>query len=79
MLKINFKTTAVAETKDFGKFELSPLEQGYGQTLGNALRRVLLSSLPGVAITSVLIDGISHQFTTLEGMKEDVVEFILNL
>ena len=79
MLKTNFKTTAVVDTKDFGKFELSPLEQGYGQTLGNALRRVLLTSLPGVAITSVLIDGISHQFTTLEGMKEDVVEFILNL
>ena len=79
MLKINFKTTAIAETKDFGKFELSPLEPGYGLTIGNALRRVLLSSLPGAAITSVTIDGITHQFTTLQGMKEDVVELLLNL
>jgi len=79
MLKINFKTTATAETKDFGKFELSPLEPGYGLTIGNALRRVLLSSLPGAAITSATIDGITHQFTTLQGMKEDVVELLLNL
>ena len=79
MLKINFKTTAVAQTKDYGKFELSPLESGYGLTVGNALRRVLLSSLPGAAITSATISGITHQFTTLAGMKEDVVEFLLNL
>jgi len=79
MLTANFKTTAVAETKDFGKFELSPLEKGYGHTLGNALRRVLLSSLPGAAITSVTISGVTHQFTALSGMKEDVVELILNL
>jgi len=56
-----------------------PLEQGYGNTLGNALRRVLLSSLPGYAITKVRINGVDHQFSTLEGMKEDVVELILNL
>ena len=79
MLKANFKTTAIVETKDFGKFELTPLEQSFGHTLGNALRRVLLSSLPGAAITKVLIDGITHQFTTLAGMKEDIVEFVLNL
>jgi DNA-directed RNA polymerase subunit alpha len=79
MLKINFKTTAIAETKDFAKFELSPLEQGYGLTLGNALRRVLLTSLPGAAITRVSIAGITHQFTSLQGVKEDIVELLLNL
>jgi DNA-directed RNA polymerase subunit alpha len=79
MLKINFKTTALAETKDYGKFELSPLEPGYGNTLGNALRRVLLSGLPGAAITSVTVEGVTHQFTTLSGMQEDVVELLLNL
>ncbi len=68
------------ETKgDYGKFIISPLEQGYGDTLGNSLRRVLLTSLPGAAITSVRISGVKHQFSTLKGMKEDVVEFLLNL
>lgn len=79
MLKINFKTTAVAETKDYGKFELSPLEPGYGRTVGNALRRVLLSSLPGAAVTSATVAGATHQFTTLSGMREDLVELLLNL
>lgn len=79
MLKINFKTTATAETKDYGKFELSPLEPGYGRTVGNALRRVLLSSLPGAAITSATVSGVTHQFTTLSGMREDLVELLLNL
>ena len=79
MFKVNFKTVAQAETKDFGKFELTPLEKGFGLTLGNALRRVLLTNLPGAAITSVTIEGITHQFTTLSGMKEDVVELLLNL
>jgi len=78
-MKANFKITAVAETKDFGKFEISPLETGYGLTLGNALRRVLLTSLPGAAVTSILVDGVTHQFTTLQGVKEDVVELVLNL
>lgn len=58
---------------------IEPLEQGYGHTLGNALRRVLLTSLPGHAITKVRVAGVDHQFTTLEGLKEDVVELILNL
>jgi DNA-directed RNA polymerase subunit alpha len=79
MFKPNFKTTALAESEDFGRFELSPLEPGYGHTIGNALRRVLLGNLPGAAITKVSIEGISHQFTTLAGMKEDVIEFLLNL
>ncbi|MCJ7805395.1 DNA-directed RNA polymerase subunit alpha [Patescibacteria group bacterium] len=69
------------ETKEgnYGKFVVSPLENGYGNTLGNSLRRVLLTSLPGAAITNVKISGVKHQFTTLKGMKEDVVEFLLNL
>jgi len=65
--------------KNYSKFTISPLEQGYGDTLGNALRRVLLTSLPGAAITSVKISGVKHQFSSLKGMKEDVVEFLLNL
>ncbi len=64
---------------NFGRFSISPLEQGYGLTIGNALRRVLLTSLPGLAISSVKIAGVKHQFSTLSGMKEDVVELILNL
>ncbi len=64
---------------NYSKFVISPLEQGYGDTLGNALRRVLLTSLPGAAITKVKVSGVKHQFSTLKGMKEDVVEFLLNL
>src|SRR4030042_6073579 len=69
------------ETEDtlFGKYCIEPLEQGDGQTLGNSLRRVLLSSLPGAAITSIKIEGVKHQFSTIPGLKEDVVEFALNL
>ena len=63
----------------YGKFVVEPLERGYGTTLGNSLRRVLLSSLPGVAVTSVKIDGILHEFSTIEGVKEDVTEIILNI
>lgn len=63
----------------YGMFTLKPLESGYGTTLGNSLRRVLLSSLPGVAVTSVKIDGILHEFTTIPGVKEDVTEIILNI
>ncbi len=64
---------------DYGKFVVTPLLQGYGLTLGNSLRRVLLTSLPGLSVTSVKIAGVKHQFSTLTGMKEDIVEFILNL
>lgn len=63
----------------YGKFVVEPLERGYGTTLGNALRRILLSSLPGAAVTSVEIDGILHEFSTIPGVKEDVTEIILNL
>lgn len=67
------------ETNDYGKFIIEPLAQGYGHTIGNSLRRVLLGSLPGAAITQVKISGVRHQFSTLPGMSEDIVEFILNL
>lgn len=63
----------------YGKFVVEPLERGYGTTLGNSLRRVLLSSLPGVAVTSVKIDGVLHEFSTVEGVKEDVTEIVLNI
>lgn len=74
-----FQIKKVRETDEYGEFVIEPLAQGYGQTLGNSLRRVLLSSLPGAAITSVKIEGVRHQFTTIPGLKEDVVDFILNL
>lgn len=64
---------------NYAMISVSPLERGYGDTLGNSLRRVLLTSLPGIAITKVKIDGVKHQFSTLKGMKEDVVELLLNL
>ena len=79
---MNEPTFEIKEEKretNYGRFVISPLEQGYGLTIGNALRRVLLASLPGMAITSVKIAGVKHQFSTLSGMKEDTVEFILNL
>ena len=64
---------------NYGKFIVEPLERGYGTTLGNSLRRILLSSLPGAAVTSVKIDGVLHEFSTIPGVKEDVTEIILNL
>lgn len=73
------KFQKIQEKKDFGVFVLEPLFPGYGPTIGNALRRVLLSSLEGSAITHLKIEGVSHEFSTLKGVKEDVVEIILNL
>src|SRR5512139_3973357 len=67
------------ETDFFGQFEFRPLEKGYGVTIGNALRRILLSSLEGYAITSVKISGVEHEFSTIKGVIEDVTEIILNL
>ena len=69
----------VSEDGTYGKFVVEPLERGYGITLGNSMRRILLSSLPGAAITSVKIDGVLHEFSTIPGVKEDVTEIILNL
>ena len=63
----------------YAKFVCEPLERGYGITLGNSLRRILLSSLPGAAITSIKVDGVQHEFTTIPNIVEDVVEIILNL
>ena len=82
MIEIEKPTLEVVEVSDdgrYGKFTLKPLESGYGTTIGNSLRRVLLSSLPGVAVTSVKIDGVMHEFSTIDGVKEDVTEIILNL
>lgn len=67
------------ETETYGKFVIEPQERGFGTTLGNALRRVLLSSIPGAAITSIKVDGVLHEFQTLPGVKEDATELILNL
>ena len=74
-----YKVTDYVENNFYGKFELEPLERGFGNTLGNALRRVLLSSLPGSAISSVKIDGVQHEFQTMDGVIEDVTTIILNL
>lgn len=75
----SFTITELSSDGKQASIIIEPLENGYGHTIGNALRRVLLSSLPGTAITKVTIDGVTHQFTTYEGMTEDVVELILNL
>lgn len=73
------KIHKIEETKDYGRFIVEPLERGYGTTLGNSLRRILLSSLPGAAITDVQIDGVLHEFSTVDGVLEDVTKIILNL
>lgn len=79
MIKPTFQVKTVKEEADFGVFVLEPLPQGYGQTLGNALRRILLSSLRGAAIVQAKISGVKHLFSTIKGLKEDVVELTLNL
>ncbi|MFA9413713.1 MULTISPECIES: DNA-directed RNA polymerase subunit alpha [unclassified Streptococcus] len=71
--------TKIDENQNSGKFVIEPLERGYGTTLGNSLRRVLLSSLPGAAVTSIKIDGVLHEFDTVPGVREDVMQIILNL
>ena len=77
--KPEYKITDYIENNNYGRFELEPLERGFGTTLGNALRRVMLSSLPGSAITSVKIEGIQHEFQKIDGVIEDVTNIILNL
>ena len=72
-------TTSLSPDGRYGKFVVEPLERGFGTTLGNSLRRVLLSSLPGVAVSSIKIDGVVHEFSTIEGVKEDVTEIVLNV
>ena len=77
--KPEYKMTEYVEGNNYGKFVLEPLERGFGLTIGNALRRILLSSLPGDAITSLKIDGVMHEFQTIEGVIEDVTSIVLNL
>ena len=74
-----YKITEYIEDKNYGNFELEPLERGFGTTLGNALRRIMLSSMPGSAIVAVKIDGVMHEFQTKEGIVEDVTSIVLNL
>lgn len=75
----NFKIKEEKMTPDFGEFVVEPLDPGYGHTIGNALRRVMLSSIPGAAVTSVKISGVKHRFSTVSGLKENIVDFLLNL
>lgn len=77
--EITPKLKSLETSKNYGRFQIEPLERGYGITLGNALRRVLLSSLPGAAVTAVRIEGVQHEFSTLPHMKEDIIEFLLNV
>lgn len=77
--KPEYKVKEYIESDNYGKFEIEPLERGFGTTLGNALRRVMLSSLPGDAITSVKIDGVAHEFQKIDGVIEDVTAIVLNL
>lgn len=80
MLKMHKPNVTVKHKNDFeGIFVVEPLERGFGHTLGNSIRRVLLSSIEGVGVTRVKIDGISHEFSTVDGLKEDILEFIANL
>ena len=79
-LKIkNVNTTTSSDGSQYGKFVIEPLERGYGATIGNSLRRVLLSSLEGAAVTSVRIEGITHEYTSIPGAVEDVIDIMLNL
>lgn len=77
--KPRIECVTASEDNTYGKFVVEPLERGYGITLGNSLRRILLSSLPGVAVTSIKIDGVLHEFSTIPGVVEDVTEIILNI
>ena len=79
MIEPTFKIKEENATEDYGKFIIEPLEPGYGDTLGNALRRVLLVSIPGVAVTSVKISGAKHKFSTVPGLKENIVDLLLNI
>ena len=77
--KPNIEITEISEDKKYGRFVVEPLERGYGTTLGNSLRRIMLSSLPGAAISHVKIDGVLHEFSSIPGVKEDVTEIVMNL
>ena len=77
--KPNIEIAEISEDKKYGKFVVEPLERGYGTTLGNSLRRIMLSSLPGSAVSQVKIDGVLHEFSSISGVKEDVTEIIMNV
>lgn len=77
--KPNIEITEISEDKKYGRFVVEPLERGYGTTLGNSLRRIMLSSLPGSAVSQVKIDGVLHEFSSISGVKEDVTEIIMNV
>ena len=75
----NIKIADISEDKKYGRFVVEPLERGYGTTLGNSLRRIMLSSLPGTAVSHIRIDGVGHEFSAIPGVKEDVTEIIINI
>ena len=77
--KPNIEIAEISEDKKYGRFVVEPLERGYGTTLGNSLRRIMLSSLPGAAVSQVKIDGVLHEFSSIPGVKEDVTEIVMNL
>ena len=78
-MSLSFKTIEEKKEKGYSEFTIEPLEPGFGHTLGVALRRILLASIEGAAVTSVKIDGVRHLFTTLQGLKEDIIELVLNI
>ena len=78
-LELNVLFDEITESGNKGTFTLQPLERGYGTTIGNALRRVLLTSIPGAAITHVKIDGVQHEFSSIPGVREDLTDIILNV
>ena len=77
--KPNIEIAEISEDKKYGRFVVEPLERGYGTTLGNSLRRIMLSSLPGAAVSQVKIEGVLHEFSSIPGVKEDVTEIIMNI
>ncbi|MBI4080942.1 MAG: DNA-directed RNA polymerase subunit alpha [Candidatus Levybacteria bacterium] len=79
MTSLDFKVKEVTTTADYGEFVIEPLEPGYGHTIGNALRRVLYASIPGAAVTTVKISGVKHKFSTIPGLKENVIDLLLNI
>ena len=75
----NIEVAEISPDKRYGRFIVEPLERGYGITLGNSLRRIMISSLPGAAVTQLKIEGVLHEFTTLPGVKEDITEIVMNI
>ena len=77
--KPRIEIAEISEDKKYGRFVVEPLERGYGTTLGNSLRRIMLSSLPGSAVSQIKIDGVVHEFSGIPGVKEDVTEIVMNI